>query len=86
MELNGLTHDDVEKDVTTEVNQDTNTSSKNDDKEKSLRNNENNNQKERRMSSNDITSQPIQKETDVITIESDDDNEVEVIEFKILVL
>lgn len=84
MELNGfgLTHDAVEKDVTAEVNQDTNTSSKNDDKEKSLRNNQNNNQKERRMSSNDITSQLIQKETDVITIESDDDNEVEVIEFK----
>lgn len=78
-----FTHDAFQKDVTAELNQDTNASSKNDDKEKSLRNNENNTRKERQMSSNDITSRPIRKETDVITIESDDDNEVEVNEFKI---
>lgn len=78
-----FTHDAFQKDVTAELNQDTNASSKNDDKEKSLRNNENNTRKERQMSSNDITSQPFRKETDIITIESDDDNEVEVNEFKI---
>lgn len=66
-----------EKNVTTKVSQDTN-ALKNNDKEKSLTNNNNNSlssPKEKLPSNNDATSQLIQKEIDVITIESDDDKE-----------
>lgn len=79
-----LTRDLVKiKHTTTKVNQDTNASLRNDneennEKEKSLTNKENNTQKEKQISSSDISSYSIQKETDVITIESDDDNEIEV--------
>ncbi|EFN72517.1 G2/M phase-specific E3 ubiquitin-protein ligase [Camponotus floridanus] len=71
------------------VSQDTNAllkndNEKNDKKEKSLTNKENNTQKEKQISNSDnsVTSHSIQKETDVITIESDDDNEVEIITLK----
>lgn len=69
----------------TKVSQDTNAllkidDEKNDKKENSSINKENNTQKEKQISNSDnsVTSHSIQKETDVITIESDDDNEVEV--------
>lgn len=71
------------KRTTTKVSQDTDASQKNNNeennkKEKSLIDKENNIQKTKQISSSDITSQSIKKKTDVITIESDDDNEVEV--------
>lgn len=66
--------------ITIKDSQDINTSApKNNDKEKSLTSKENNSQKEKQVSSSNVKSQLIQKEADVITIESDDDNEVEII-------
>lgn len=79
-----LTRDalDKMKRTTTKVSQDIDASQKNNEKnnkkEKFLTDKENNTQKVKQISSSDITSQSIQKKTDVITIESDDDNEVEV--------
>ncbi|XP_072748731.1 uncharacterized protein [Anoplolepis gracilipes] len=69
-----LTNEFIKKN-TPKVSQDTNTSLKNGD-------NDNNTREEKQVSSNDVTSQPIQKEADVITIESDDDNEIEIITLK----
>lgn len=72
-----LTHA-LEKDITAKVNQDTNASLKNNDKEKSLTNSDNHSlsiPKEKLLSNNDTISQLIQKEIDV-TIESDDEEEV----------
>lgn len=71
----------LEKDITTKVSQDTNASLKNNDKENSLTSNDNDSlstPKEKLLSSNDVTSQLIRKEIDVITIDSDDDDDEEV--------
>jgi len=68
----------LEKDITTKVSQDTNASLKNNDKENFLTSNDNDSlstPKEKLLSSNDVTSQLIRKEIDVITIDSDDDDE-----------
>lgn len=69
------------KDIITKVSQDTNASLKNNDKENSLTNNDNDSlstPKEKLLSSNDVTSQLIRKEIDVVTIDSDDDDDDEV--------
>ncbi|XP_025268901.1 uncharacterized protein LOC112639372 isoform X2 [Camponotus floridanus] len=73
------------KDITTKVNEDINASLKNNDKENSLTNNDNDSlstPKEKLLFSNDVTSQLIRKEIDVVTIDSDDDDDDEIFTVK----